>query len=395
MLPENLDKETLVPLLPFGETLRPLILSSSLRGTDLRFLLQKRGVFVKSLRNSDTVPILMSILLSPLEFEILKNRQNLKESTPKTSDAKINWVSDKTVIQALPDDTEQLIKNLMEENSSYRLTSCSVQNIDSNKVVIDYSIERLDWTKDAFSSTTYHDGTVSISKDSKTNIATYQVEYTAPETKDVSDKFQDALYTHFQQQGVIPNDTTIQRILANHFFENKARYEYLIMFTTQKFAELSFQGIIDIDAGVDHKLSNFPESFDWLKDNIDQIELHGKGIHLTDILKLGELGALAFGEIEAEYKFEYTEAKGSCTIRYGFPDYYKNKPSVEFEAKVSNLSLHPSFIHVSKKSVRRYLLQQFLEKKYLFFDTFVNQKKADPRKRNLENQYVFEGTGWE
>lgn len=202
-------------------------------------------------------------------------------------------------------------------------------------------------------------------------------------------KLQNAIHSHFRQEKSISEDAPIQRILANHFFENKSRYEFLDSFIQQSYNSLVFQRIIDIDVGVDHKLSNFPEKFSWLKDNVDEIELHGKNIHLTEILELGDEGGLIFGEIYAEFKFNYPEAAGTCVIGFGFPNFYTSQSPVEFEAKITSLTLHASYAHLSKKPVSRYLLQQFQENKHFVFNDFVSEKKADPRKRTSENQYYL------
>lgn len=395
MLPENQNREHLVPLLPFGETLRPLILASSLKGEDLRFVLQKRGIFVRSARKDNTIPILTSIILSPREFDILKNRQQLKESTPKTSDAKTTWGSNKTVVQAMPDECERFIQGLVGENLPYRLANCSVQTVTSDQVVVDCSIERQDWTKDAFSSTTYHDCSFSITKDPESNIVTYHTETTAPETKDLMSKVQKAFHSHFRQQGAISKDTPVQKILAHHFFTNEARFEFLHTFVEQGYEFLSFEKITDIGAGIDHGFPNFPKNFSWLRNNIDSIDVRGEGVHLTEIVKLGRMGILILGEIEAEFQFQYSDAKGTCSIRYGFPDYYLKKSSMEFEAKVVNLTFHPDYSDASKKRVGKFLLHHFQNSKHNLFEQFIAGEKANAQKKNMENQYQFEGEGWE
>ena len=311
------------------------------------------------------------------------------EYTSKISDARVDWSSEKTIVQAIPVELENFVRNLVDDDESYRLTNCSVKTIDPDNVVVDCVIERLDWTKDAFSSTTHHNASFSVCRDTSSNIVTYRTETTVPETKDLMVKLQKSLHAHFRQEGVVANDASIQRILANHFFDNKARYEFLYVFIDQDYDGITFRGIVDIDAGVDHNLPDFPEKFSWLKGNVDEIELHGKGIHLTEILKLGEIGGLIFGEIYAEFKFEYSDAKGTCVIGYGFPRYYGGKSSVEFEVKIAKLSLYADYVHVSKRRVERYLLQQFQKNKHLIFDEFVKKKKSDPRKRTTENQYYL------
>ena len=101
---------------------------------------------------------------------------------------------------------------------------------------------------------------------------------------------------------------------------------------------------------------------------------------------------LVFGDIDAEFEFDYKDAKGLCIIRYGFPDYSEEKISVEFEVKISDneLKLHPNFAHVSKENVKRFLLKEFQQNKHSLFDKFKAENRVDTRKRNIHDQYEFE-----
>jgi hypothetical protein len=382
--------EVEVPLLPFGETLRPLLLASSLSGSDLRFVLQRRGIYVKNGQRESTIPNLTSILLSPREFDILKNRQHFKENTVKVSDAKTTWNSTKTVLEALPAECEPFVKKLVDENSPYQLTDCKLQVNSSNEVVFNCSIKRQDWTKDAFSSTSFHECKLIISKDNNSNIVTYRTETTIPETKDLMNKLQTSAQSYFKQQGAIAQESKIQKVLANYFVSNAVVFQFLYWFIEQSQNALCFERITDIDAGIDHKNGQFPDNFLWLKNNIDKMNLHGDRLQSTDIMKLGELGVLIFGEIEAEFKFSYQEAQGKCIIRYGFPDYYVKKRYVEFEAKVISLTLFPAYAHVSKERVNRYLIQEFQKNKHQVFEQFISQGKADTQKRDFNDQYEFD-----
>ncbi len=263
----------------------------------------------------------------------------------------------------------------MEDESSYKLTNCVLErDREGNKIVIECNIERTDWRKDVLSYKTYHDCKLSITKED--NVVIYSTETTVPETKKFLNKFQDAIHSHFQKQEVVSNDIPMQRILTNEFRDNKAIFEFLPIFTEQKSNIISFQKIVDIDAGIDHA-PNFPENFKWLKD-VDKINLHGK-LNTTDIMNLSKKGILVFGEIEAEFKFDSleakteTKAKGKCTIKYGFPKFYDPKrKSVEFEAKIGDLELHIDFIDISKSRVEVFLLKEFQKDKHNKFEPFKN-----------------------
>ena len=107
-------------LLPYGEGLKPLLTASSLSEHDLKFLLQKRGIFVKSQQRNITVPQIASLLLSPKEFEILKNRQHQKESNIKRSTSQSEWCGGDIKLDCvLTNHIENFIKQLSEENSTY------------------------------------------------------------------------------------------------------------------------------------------------------------------------------------------------------------------------------------------------------------------------------------
>lgn len=386
------ETENEVPLLPFGEPLRLLLNGSNLNANDLKFVLNKRGIYVKDGRRETTIPNLANVLLSPREFDILKNKQQFRESTVKVSDALTAWDSDKTIQQALPDEVEPFVKNLVAENSSYQLQDCSVQIISANEVTVNCSVKKQDWTKDAFSSTSIHDGKFTIAKD-KNGVVTYRTEATSSETRDLLTRLQTATHSLFQEQGAISKASPIQRVISSYFSGNAAIFEFLRSFIEKNQQILSFERISDIDVAIDQKSANFPPNFLWLKGNIDKISLHGNKIDATDVMQLGELGLLVFGEIEADFKFDYPEAKGSCKIRYGFPNPDKRN-NIEFEAKVIHVSLFPAFAHVAKEKVSRFLVQEFQKYKHETFEYFVAEGKADTQKRNIENQYEFDGYGW-
>jgi hypothetical protein len=266
----------------------------------------------------------------------------------------------------------------MTENSSYQLTDCNLQINNANEVTVNCSVKKQDWTKDAFSSTSYHDGKFTISKD-RNGVVAYRTESTSPETR--------------EKQGAIAIESRIQKVISSYFSNNATIFEFLHSFIEQTYQALTFERISDIDVGIDQKFGEFPPNFQWLKGNIDKISLHGNKIDSTDVMKLGELGILMFGEIEADFKFDYSEAKGNCTIRYGFPNSDK-RSNVEFEAKIIHLSLFPAFAHVSKEKVSRYLIQEFQKNKHQTFERFIDEGKANTQKRNSENQFEFDGENW-
>ncbi|RYE19590.1 MAG: hypothetical protein EOP45_12420, partial [Sphingobacteriaceae bacterium] len=239
-------------LLPYGEGLKPLLTASSLSEYDLKFLLQKRGVFVKSQQRNNTVPQIASFLLSPKEFEILKNRQHQKESNIKRSTSQSEWCGgDIKLDYVLTNHIESFIKQLAEENSTYSLHKYNITYDSSNRIIIEGEIERNDWTKDVFSITTAHPWKLVIEKSATNDVVEYIAETTVPETKALINKLQLQIHRQFQSARVVENSKDIQRIIATHFKGSSSIFEYLLSFTQQQYSSLNFQRIIDIETGID------------------------------------------------------------------------------------------------------------------------------------------------
>ena len=385
------NDDDLNSLLPFGENIRPLITASGLSDTDLRFLLQKRGVFVKSHQRNTTVPLIASLLLSPKEFEMLRNRQHKKESNIKRSTGRSEWNGkEEKLVDIISPQIETIVKNLVEDNLSYSINKFNVTNEGHNKIIIEGEIKRNDWTKDVFSIETLHTWKLTIEKLPDNNMIEYVIESTVPETKELLSKLQNQIQKELQVKKVVAPTQKIQKVLATHFKKNQFIFEYLLAFTKRKFETLAFQRIVDIETGIDNKL-NFPDNFKWLK-NIGEVKLtamQGKKLEETDIIEIGKLGILVFGEIDAEFNFASKEVAGSCVIQYGFPKFYDKKNHIEFETKILKIDLKNEFAHISKENVKKKLLAEFQKEKHNIFDEFKTANKADANDKDLDNNYLI------
>lgn len=377
-------------LLPYGDGIKPLLVASSLSEHDLKFLLQKRGVFVKSSQRNSTVPHLASMLLSPNEFETLRNRQHQKESNIKRTTAQSEWIGQHlSIADILSDKLDTIVKNLSQEDTPYSVKSYNITYLSNDKILVEGEIERRDWTKDVFSITSLHPWKFTIEKGVTGSIVEYIAETTVPETKHLTNQFQLRIHQQFQIAKTVDSKKTIQKIIATHFKGNQFVFEFLFYFTKINFPSLKFQRIIDIETGIDNRL-NFPENFKWLKGNIGELKLtavQGKKLEETDIIEIGKLGILVLGEIDAEFNFAYQDIKGKCIIQYGFPKFYEKRNHIEFETKIQRIDLNHECSHVSKEAVKRYLLAEFQKNKHPLFEDFRNKGKVDPDPKNEDNQY--------
>src|SRR5690242_17891656 len=114
-IPENLDL-----LLPFGETLRSFLEQTFITPSDLKHALRARGVFQGRTEKRDTIPVLTCCLLSPGEFDELRQQQATREDNQKTTTRTLVWNSAKTLLDAIPADLD-LTEFLGGEFTNYKI----------------------------------------------------------------------------------------------------------------------------------------------------------------------------------------------------------------------------------------------------------------------------------
>jgi len=95
-VPDNIDL-----LLPYGESLRAFVEQRFILPGDLRRTLRRRGIFQTRSEKNDTIPLLVCGLLSPEEFDLLRECQATAEDNPKTSTQTIAWSSNRSILEVL------------------------------------------------------------------------------------------------------------------------------------------------------------------------------------------------------------------------------------------------------------------------------------------------------
>ncbi|MFN6089721.1 MAG: hypothetical protein ACK47E_13335 [Cyclobacteriaceae bacterium] len=84
--------------LPCGDSLRAILQHDSIKDRERRRLLRMKGVFVNNCDEGSTFPTLTTSLLSPNEFEFLKEKLQAKEDREKTITRTLDWESNKSLI---------------------------------------------------------------------------------------------------------------------------------------------------------------------------------------------------------------------------------------------------------------------------------------------------------
>lgn len=358
-------------ILPFGDNLRPLIASSTaLTDSDLRGFLSMKGIYISSNDREKTVPLLAMSLLSPLEFEDLREKQKDKESTIKRRNRELEWITNESLLTALKG-MDLPIKSLIPKSSNYGLRNIgTLKPIDGNinHMSVSYEIERTDRTKDWVTQHSIHKGLIEFKLSDDKKKLTVAMEHTADETHEVNEKYLKYIKDYLLSKNYISNKK-IQRITFGDF-DNSTRVRFflnLLNSSLDKSETFEFSQITNVEISIDTE-ATLPDNIKWMEDKIDNMKFKGKAIHETDLLQDPEYhNALILSAVRANYQFKSIASTGSCTFEFGFPSRGNiPHPETEFVYKLLNFNFESK--NKTNKKVQGFLYVKFDEFKTIAFN---------------------------
>lgn len=311
-------------LLPFGDALKPLIASSNvLTSSDLKRALSQKGIFLSSYDKEDIFPLLLTSLLSPIEYEELKECQKNKETIPKRRSTTYTYVGNKELIKSIPRLNEiklDKLKNYEYENYKIIDVNSFHRNEDNNQVQLNYKIKRTDLSKDWYEQVNVYEGAIEIlvnPNDNKLNIST---EHSAEETREINRLLVREVANTLKQESMIENE--VGNVIKFGDFSNEERIKYLLSFVNDTLDETNtffFDEITDIEISIDAE-SELPTDFQWMEDKVSNIKFQGKALHETDILKDEAYhSSLIISSLKIDYEFKINSGDGKCTFEIEFP----------------------------------------------------------------------------
>jgi len=238
--------------LPFGVSLKEVLQHTSFKGTNAKQLLRQKGIFIESNDESDTFPLLTTTLLSPIEFETIKDKLKAKEDAEKLTSRNIAWDSTNSLIQSVPQNLN--IKELLGDNfTKFKVTSpTNFAMVDNNpdRIKMTFKCETNNFNSSWYRTKNEFKGEVILEKVKKEGKVYLQMIYTSPETLQVSDKIVGSLVKHFKSQNCVPKDKEEERILYKNF-NNVERIQFLLSLI-QGSDLFEFNKITDLVIGPDH-----------------------------------------------------------------------------------------------------------------------------------------------
>jgi len=281
--PIDIDK-----ILPFGEMLRGFMEQSFISKSDLKNTLRQRGVFTSSNEKQDSIPILVTTVLSSDEFDSLRECQNSKEDNPKVITQSVKWESSDSLLDSLPELFD--INSILDlEFSNFSVAgSPNFVPIDGNPdhLKMEFDIEREDLARNWASNKSHFSGSLELQRvtsgsDVTKSVLMLIITHTADETKYVGQKTTQSIVRHFKNK--VSESARIEKILFSKF-SNSNRIKYFMSLTKEIKSEMfSFVDIVDIEFSPD-KEKTLPESMQWMQKRIEDLKINGQTLHKTSFL---------------------------------------------------------------------------------------------------------------
>jgi len=311
-------------ILPYGEHLRSLLSHSIISESELKNLLREKGVYVCDPKKEQTIPILTSLLLSPKEFDYLKEKQSTNEDKEKRLSSRFKTV-EKPTVDSLKKALKSLDLNKMDKNKfrnyQYRTPIVTYQvDKEKNQLIVDYKIERYQRNKSWDEQISSFKGSVILDCNGKDLEMITKSIHTSAETLGINQLILNHTKDQLVEANIISKSTKEEKILIGGM-NNEETIQFILSFTDNRvLTDIEFVDIISIEIEIDDTVS-LPETskIKWMESKIKNLRFDGKKIEDVEILtdKSNHKYLKCWG-IVAEYKFDNLKAKGTTNIELKF-----------------------------------------------------------------------------
>lgn len=349
--------------LPFGDSLRIILQNTSYSAADMKGFLKRKGVFVESKEDDVLIPLLTTTLVSPIEFDYIKEKIKTKEDKEKLITRTLEWNTQDTLISSIPPDfnIQEIIKQAFPRYKVIGNPNFVAQRVkagENERISLEFRCETENYSREWYRAKNDFKGQIALEKVMKGDKVQLQITYTSQETKDVSEKVFKKLEKHFKEKKIIDENKEPERIMFNSF-NNEERIEFLLSFT-QGNEIFEFDKAVSVDLGPGG--SNLPAELDWLSTGgVRRLGLNGDILHeIPYLTNLTSRPFIELSSIEIQYNFRYHAAEGICKALISFPDYFKRlKKNTELEIYLHEIRPNNEYAAMPLSSINRYLNSEF------------------------------------
>ena len=366
------DHKDIKYFIPFGEAIRGFANQQYISAAEINRILRNRGIFTLNTDKDYTLPILQTLLLSPKEFDEIREAYRYREDNYKTVSREISWdgKSDLSQTNNIPIEIDDVIKKKLPTCKLQAPIRFSTVDEDPNHVKAEFSIERHDINKSWYEQTNVFSATIEFIKENDGGRVV--MKHTAPETKEIAEEIIKAKVMQYKNNNMISKSNSPKKISFSEF-ENADRFTFFYRFTT-KMRQNDFihcKDIVDISIKPDGACDILPEKIDWMQ-TINNIKMSGDSLGHTYFMEDRKYhNSLILWSIDASFSYDYKGEKGNFIARFGFSDYLKKKDSSEFEIEILSLTCEKNLDTKNKKHLKTTLLAELDRQKSLVYNNFI------------------------
>ena len=370
----NHEHKDIQKILPYGEQLRGFANQKYISQSELSRILKERGIYALNADKDFTVPLLQTLLLSPKEFDKIREAFSTKEDNKKVISRDIQWANNS---QIYSQDTLNVdINNFITK----KLPSCSLEqpirlvqvNNNPNHLKADFTIKREDINKSWYEQTNIFTGSFEFvnDNDGKGRVI---ITHTAPETKELAEFAVKEQIRKYKEKRIIAQDEELRRILFKDF-TNEERFIFFFRLTNNLQSDyFKCENIKDL--AMKPEDASLPEEIKWMED-MNKIVLSGNFLDRKYFIEDSKYHKnLILWSIDASYTFNFNGQTGKYIINFGFPDFATSKKeNAEFELNISSLSPEKVIDTRLRTILKSELLSEMDKQKSIVYNEFLDSK---------------------
>lgn len=327
---------TFKDLLPYGDILKPFLKTDAVTANDLKYFLEKKGVYIKKANRNRLIDVMCTMLFSPKELEEFKAMIDIKErplkSSPEfrklTSPIEISEVLDKMPIlqkaKILKDIDVKILGDLKFKRNKE----------NDNEILLDITTENKDLTNQLSLNTSWGRIIISIKVDDDQNVLINTIKTATKNDKIIANRIIKENHKILEEKNIILNDSV--KINFSQFDNNIDRVNFL----------LSFSEISSSTLFTDQDISSIKFKYDEKQDIPDNLEnktehdlvTYFNGKNLAGLSELSDeefKRILLLDEIIIEYKFSWSNISDAiCKVKFNFSNaIYNSNLDGEFNSE--------------------------------------------------------------
>lgn len=369
----NTEHKDIQKILPYGEQLRGFANQKYITPAELNRILRERGIFALTSDKDFTVPLLQTLLLSPKEFDKIREAFSTREDNRKVNSSDINWASNAQIL------ISEIMTVNVDDYIKQKLPTCSLEKPirfvpvanNPNHLKAEILLKRNDINKSWYEQSNLFESSIEFINDDNGK-GRIIISHTAPETKELAEFVVKKQVQEYKSRNVIALKEELRKIIFKDF-SNEERFVFFFRLTNQLQCEyFACEDIKDISIKPEETV--LPDEIKWMEE-LNKILLSGKSLDKKEFIKDSKFHQhLILWSIDSSFSYTYKGESGLFTVSFGFPDYTSKKENAEFELNISTLSPAKTIDIRAKKMLKSQLLSEMDKQKSIVYNNFLQNK---------------------